>query len=62
MSLYSIVLLDLKNIKKFSGDNQEVSAATTTINMLLLNRRNEDLHCKDVLMLNESPFEHTKLH
>ena len=66
MSLHSIVLLDFKNVENCRRDNRAtkryLSAATTVINMLLLNRNNKDLHCTEVLLLIESSFEHTKLH
>ena len=56
--LHSIVLLDFQN-------NMEILGQTTgqqVMNMPVLNWNNKGLHCKEVLLLNESPFEHTKLH
>ena len=46
--------------KKIGQTTKKYLSAANTV-MLLLNRNNKDLHCKEVLLLNEYPFEHTKL-
>ena len=60
MPFYSIadsaVLVWLQKYGNFRTDNRVVLSATTV--MLLLNRNNKGLHCKEGTLLNESPVEH----
>ena len=59
MPLLSIGLLDFK-ILKILGMTTEVSFSNHSI-ALIIYRNNKVLHYKEVLLLNESLFEHTKL-
>ena len=48
-------------MENFRTDTQEVSFSSNHTVMILLNRNNRDLHCKEVLLFSEGPFKDTKL-
>ena len=59
MPLLSIVLLDFKNMENFWKDTKVSFSNNSTV--IIIYRNNKVLHYKEVLLLNKSLFEHTKL-
>ena len=59
MPLLSIVLLDFKNMENFWKDTKVSFSNNSTV--IIIYRNNKVLHYKEVLLLNETLFEHTKL-